>query len=105
MSARRPRYRYVVFEVLGPRAFSREEILEALRGLPAAPWLVEFRGTLGLVRCTNLTKDETIRRLAGVASIGGQPVRVVTIGTSGTIRRAEEKYLRRRRSHSAPPPK
>jgi len=105
MSARRPRYRYVAFEVLGPRAFAREELIEALRGLPSAPWLVEFRGSIGLVRCTNLTKEETIRRLGGISSIGGQPVRVVTIGTSGTIRRAEQKYLRRRPSRPSSPGK
>jgi len=93
VSTHRPRYRYIVFRVEGPRAFSREDVLEAFHRMPDRPWLVDFRGGEGLVRATNLDRDETIRSLTALDVIAGERVRVTTLGTSGTIRRAREKYL------------
>jgi len=93
VGTRRPRYRYIAFRVEGPRPFRREEVLAALHGLPDPLWLVGFEDPKGLVRCVHLRKDATIEALKGVASIAGLTVRVTTLGTSGTIRRATEKYL------------
>lgn len=93
MSTRRPRYRYIAFRVDGPRPFTREEMLDAVRGLPERPWLVDFDGHEGLVRATNLTKEAVVRAMAGLDRIGGESVHVSTLGTSGTIRRARAKYL------------
>lgn len=103
MSPRPPRYRYVAFRVEGPRPFSRGEILEALHRLPDRPWLVEFAANRGLVRTTNLERDATIRSLTSLKAIAGEGVRVTTTGTSGTIRKAREKYLspRGRRDRNA----
>ncbi len=93
MSTRRPRYRYIAFRVDGPRAFRREEVLEAFHALPRPLWLVDFEDPRGLARCTHTKKDETIAALRALAAIGGETVRVTTLGTSGTIRAATEKYL------------
>ncbi len=93
MSTRRPRYRYIAFRVEGPRAFRRDEVLAALHALPDPLWLVGFEDPKGLVRCVHVRKDETIEALKSLASIAGVVVRVTTLGTSGTIRRATEKYL------------
>lgn len=93
MSTRRPRYRYVAFRVEGPRPFSREEVLRALHGLADPLWLVDFAGSTGLARTTNTERDATVRALTGLHSLSGEAVRVTTLGTSGTIRRATEKYL------------
>ncbi len=93
VSTHRPRYRYIAFRVDGPRAFSRGEILEALHALPNPLWLVGFEHPRGLVRCVHVRKEATIAALVGLASIAEVPVRVTTLGTSGTIRRATEKYL------------
>jgi len=93
MSTRRPRYRYVAFRVEGPRPFTRDEVLAALHGLPEPLWLVGFEDPRGLARCTHLRKDATIDSLSGLRTIAGLGVRVTTLGTSGTIRRATEKYL------------
>ncbi len=104
MSTRRPRYRYVAFRVDGPRPFAREEVLKALHALPRPLWLVDFEDPHGLARCVHLQKDETIAALRGLATIGGESVRVTTLGTSGTIRAATEKYLSgalRTRRHGA----
>lgn len=93
MSTRRPRYRYVAFRVEGPRAFTREEVLDALHALPEHLWLVGYEDPRGLARCIHTEKDETIAALRRLASIGGAAVRVTTLGTSGTIRAATDKYL------------
>jgi len=96
VSTRRPRYRYIAFRVDGPRAFTEDEVLQAIRALPDRPWLVGFSGVAGLVRCVHLRKEETIEALRGMIRVAGVDVRVTTLGTSGTIRRATSKYLRKR---------
>ncbi len=93
MSTRRPRYRYIAFRVDGPRPLLREEVLDAFHRLPERPWLVDFEDPLGLARCVHTRKEETIAALASLTSIGGTAVRVTTLGTSGTIRAATDKYL------------
>jgi ribonuclease P/MRP protein subunit POP5 len=104
VSPPRERHRYVAFRVAGPRTFRRDEVLEAVRVSGARVWLVEFRDGLGLVRCGHLEKDATIAALRGIGRIGGESASVTTLGTSGTIRKATEKYLRpRRESHATNP--
>ncbi|HEY7587716.1 MAG TPA: Rpp14/Pop5 family protein [Thermoplasmata archaeon] len=93
MGVSRPRYRYVAFRVESSRAFSREEVRAALRDLPDRPWLVDFEGSEGLARATNLTKDAVVEALNSLRRIGPEAVRVTTLGTSGTIRKARAKYL------------
>ncbi len=93
MSTRRPRYRYIAFRVEGPRPFDREEVLATLHALPEPLWLVDFEDPKGLARCAHTRKNATIEALNGITVIGGEAVRVTTMGTSGTIRRASEKYL------------
>lgn len=94
MSTRRPRYRYVAFRLDGPRAFRREEVLFALRSMTPSLWLVGFEGTMGLVRTTNRDKDAAIHALNAVETMAGVRVRIETVGTSGTIRAATDKYLK-----------
>ena len=103
MSTRRPRYRYVAFRVDGARPLGREEVLDAFHALPERLWLVDFEDPLGLARCVHTRKEATIAALRGLTSIGGVPVRVVTLGTSGTIRAATEKYLAGAFRRRAPP--
>ena len=95
MSTRRPRYRYVAFRVDGPRSLTRDEVLDAFHALPERLWLVGFEDPLGLARCIHTKKEETIAALTRLTSIGGVAVRVTTLGTSGTIRAATDKYLSR----------
>ena len=93
MSTRRPRYRYIAFRVDGPRPFRRQEVLDALHALPDPLWLVGFENAKGLARCTHLKKETTIDALNAIRIIADVPVRVTTLGTSGTIRAATDKYL------------
>ena len=93
MSTRRPRYRYIAFRVDGPRPFSRGEVLDGLHALPDPLWRVGYDHPLGLARCTHRNKEATIHALTALRTVAGESVRVTTLGTSGTIRAATEKYL------------
>ena len=96
VSTRRPRYRYIAFRVEGPRSYRREEMAEAFRPAALRLWLIVFDGTRGLVRTTNVEKDAAIRALVAIESVAGDRVRIQTVGTSGTIRAATEKFLKPR---------
>ena len=91
----RPRYRYVVFRIESEISFAESSVTEALAAAFAgrAPRLVVYRRNFGIVRCTNTTKEETIRALNAMRTIGRRQAAVRTLGTSGTIRKAREKYL------------
>ena len=65
----------------------------ALRALSPRLWLVQFDGTAGLVRTTNVEKDAAIRALNGLERVAGERVQLSTVGTSGTIRAATRNYL------------
>lgn len=93
MGAGRPRFRYIAFLVQGPRAFTAAEVRSALHGLSERPRLVRFHDGRGLAGCEHLRKDATIDALRSIEIIAGEPVRITTLGTSGTIRRASMKYL------------
>jgi len=95
VSTRRPRYRYIAFRLEGPRPFRRDEVLEALRTTTPRLRLVDFAGTSGLVQTNHLDKDAAIHALTAIGTMGGERVRVTTVGTSGTIRAATRKYLSR----------
>ena len=93
------RNRYIAFRIEGRRRVTPPEFTEALRGAaasvpaPERPRLVLLAGDRGLVRCRHTAKEATIALLRAVTKAGGGPVRVETLGTSGTIRRARRKYL------------
>jgi len=65
VSTHRPRYRYVAFRLESARAYRREEVLEVMRALTPRLWLVDFEGTSGLIRTTNMEKDAAIAALKG----------------------------------------
>ncbi|SRR6266581_1509280 len=84
------RHRYVAFVVTPP--VDKPRLAAALRSATTLdrPWLVEYDGGRGLVGCAHTEKDATIAFLNALR-IGDARVR--TTGTSGTIRRAHEKFL------------
>ena len=86
------RNRYVAFVVTPP--VEKARLLAALKAAPGPdrPWLVQYDGGRGLVRCAHTAKDATIAFLNELR-IGGARLR--TTGTSGTIRKARQKFLGR----------
>ena len=94
------RNRYVAFRVEARRMPSPVDFGEALRAagaqLPAPdrPKMILLTPEGGLVRCRHTAKEGTIALLRTITAVGGQPVSIQTVGTSGTIRRARRKYLK-----------
>lgn len=48
--------------------------------------LVQFERNFGIIRCSHLERDNTIRVLKSIQQISSQKVEVIPIATSGTIR-------------------
>lgn len=94
------RNRYVAFVVAPP--VDKPRLVSALKSAPGPdrPWLIEYDGARGLVRCAHTAKDATIEFLNALR-VGASRIR--TIGTSGTIRKAREKFLARRESRRERP--
>lgn len=84
------RNRYIAFVVTPP--VEKARLVAALKVAPGPdrPWLVEYDGGRGLVRCAHTAKDATIVFLNEL-KVGSSRIR--TTGTSGTIRTAREKFL------------
>lgn len=61
------------------------------------PWLTVFEHNKGILRCVHTYKDEAIGLLTSIKTMGGEkmPIKVETLGTSGTIKKAKRKYLGR----------
>ncbi len=91
-----PRFRYVVFRISSKVSIKENLVADAVsKSLDMNKRvLVHFDGVFGIVRCTNLNKDKTIRLLNAVTSIGGKAVHIETVGTSGTIKKAKLKFIR-----------
>ncbi len=93
------RHRYIAFEVSAEPPPSKEEVIRALRRLSRdyprdmKPWLVFMEGQRGLLRCSHLFKKEAIQLLRDLDRPEGLGAGVKTLGTSGTIRAARERYL------------
>ena len=59
------------------------------------PWVISIMNNYGLIRCHHLDKDKLIELLLSLKWAGKVkiPVKIQTIGTTGTIRSARKKYL------------
>ena len=97
------RKRYIAFKVHSSRNLSRNELISAIREkvinneswVKIKPWLTIFEDNEGILRCVHINKDEAIKLLTSIKIVGKEkmPVRVETLGTSGTIKQAKRKYL------------
>lgn len=99
----RDRKRYIAFKVHSPRLILRNEFKVAIKGKISdrntlnriKPWLTVFNDNEGILRCSHSAKDEAIELLNSIKVIGREKVgvRVETLGTSGTIKKAKRRYL------------
>ena len=95
------RKRYIAFKVNAPREITRGEFITAIkRKVPQrtlwgemTPWLTVFENNRGILRCAHTCLDEAIKLLSSITQVGGGRVEVVTLGTSGTIKKAKQRYL------------
>ena len=55
--------------------------------------LIRFDGTVGILKCSHLEKENTIMLLQSIKKIESKNVEVVTVATSGTIRSLVKKHM------------
>ncbi len=95
------RNRYVAFQVESDPPPGKDVVIRALKRISRdfpremKPWLVFMDGPRGLLRCSHLFKGEAIQLLQSLSRPEGLGAPVRTLGTSGTIRAARQKFLRR----------
>ena len=82
--AKTGRTRYVAFRLEGG-PLSRAALAGAL---PASAKLTRFDGTHGILRTTHRDRDALLAVLKAPLAVGGHEVRVETLATSGTLRKA-----------------
>jgi RNase P/RNase MRP subunit POP5 len=100
IKSQRDKKRYIAFKVHAPRSISRKEFIAAIRGNikddnswnTMKPWLTVFGDNAGILRCTHIAKDEARELLNSIKSAGREKteVKVETLTTSGTIKKAKE---------------
>ncbi|MHA2433708.1 MAG: Rpp14/Pop5 family protein [Candidatus Thorarchaeota archaeon] len=90
------RKRYIVFRVDVERAISRKDFERAvlssfrMKGIlhSIRPKLMDFDGEVGILRCLHTGKERAIEILNSTTRVADTEVRVETVKTSGTIRKA-----------------
>lgn len=80
------RTRYLAFRLAGA-SLSRAALSNAL---PPSARLTRFDGVHGVLRTPHRERDAVQAFLDDVTHVGGKPVRVETLATSGTLRKAAE---------------
>jgi RNase P/RNase MRP subunit POP5 len=99
----KPRKRYIAFRVDAPHVISRKEFISAIRNNVkdkaqwdrVEPWLTVFENNEGILRCIHTARDEAVEILTRI-NVVGRPsvdVKVETLGTSGTIKKAKLRFL------------
>lgn len=102
------RQRYVVFRVTGEEKFKKELLLSSLKKTGARffgemefarirPWLADFdfATQTGILRTDSKKVGEAKSILLLTAKIGERKSRISTLGVSGTIKKAREKFCSR----------
>lgn len=56
-------------------------------------YLMRFNGEQGIVKCNHLEKENTIKLLTSIKKISSKPVKIETLGTSGTIKSLIKKHM------------
>jgi RNase P/RNase MRP subunit POP5 len=97
------RRRYIAFRIHSPRIISRNEFIAAIREhIPSKedwdrmkPWLTVFENNEGILRCVHTNKDKATSLLTSIKIISRDkiPIKVETLGISGTIKKAKRNYL------------
>lgn len=58
-------------------------------GLPERRRLTVFTDGAGIARCTHAEQPAMVAALTSIEEVGGRPVRVLTLVTSGTIKKVK----------------
>lgn len=91
------RKRYIIFRVNAERTVSRKDFEKAISSSfrmkgpfqSVKPKLINFDGEVGILRCLHTGKERAIEVLTAITHVGDMDVKVDTVKTSGTIRKAK----------------
>jgi len=102
----RDKHRYIAFQVIGERAFTKDEIKRAiweaslstlgvLGSARAKPWFIKFdeESQTGIVRVERKYVEELRLALTLITHVNGSRAIFRTLGVSGTIKRLKRKFL------------
>ncbi len=92
------KWRYIAFEIEGGSTVARNDFLGALlrkaKGTPLGDTfrITVFDRNFGILKVPHKLKDAAIEVLGSVDEVRGVPCRVLTLKTSGTIRKLKTHY-------------
>jgi len=102
VKARIGRKRYIIFRIDATTDITKRDIIHTLNRsiaikLTQIPWVITVKNNFGLVKCNHLDKEKIIELLQSIHLVGKLkiPVTIKTLGTTGTIRSARKKYLKK----------
>jgi len=96
------RKRYIIFKIYSDSIVSKRDLIYSIHDsiknaskFLTVPWVISVKNNYGIIQCQHLDKDKTINFLQSMESIGKfkNSVKIITLGTTGTIRSARKKYL------------
>lgn len=104
-SSLRERKRYMAFEVLSAEKIDRSELINeiwssasSLLGDVGANacnlWVLNFDGQRGIIRCAHDRTSMVRAALATINRVHGVRVGIHVLGTSGTVKKITEKFMR-----------
>lgn len=90
------RKRYIIFRVNAERTLSRKDLEKAILSSfrmkgpiqSIRPKLISFDGEVGILSCLHTGKEGAIEVLTAITHVGDMDVKIETVKTSGTIRKA-----------------
>lgn len=101
-------WRYIAFELISEaKPVSEKDITRAiinsiirLLGEVGASktnvWLLEYSKGKGLIRCSHTAVTDVVASVTTITEINNKRAMLHVIGVSGTIKKAKEKYLKKR---------
>lgn len=95
---KRGRRRYIAFSLTQGGPVTKSGLISMLREASrergiGEPRVMQFDGGRGIVRCAHTFKDETIEILK-VLGEGRGDFQIMTLSTSGTLKKLREKYFK-----------
>ena len=105
-ASQKENWRYIAFRVLSESKPSEQELTRAvinsvtrLLGEIGASetnvWLLEYDKNKqnGIIKCSHDAQTRVLGAITTITKIGENPAALIALGTSGTIKKATQKYL------------
>lgn len=100
----RAKKRYLAFELISEEPASRGDVIKELMSSASSLLgdatasecdikVLGFENNMGIVQCSHTEVKETRASMASLTRINGKRATLHVLGTSGTVKRANEKFL------------